>query len=103
MFPKYLALLGLAQKAGKIVTGDMAVQAALAHKRVKLLLIAADASAGSKAKFRQLADRAPANCVECATKAALGASLGKGPRAAVAILDQGLATAIHRALAETTA
>lgn len=80
----------------------MAVQTALARHKVKLLLIAADASESSKANLRQLADRAQTVYVECATKAALGASLGKGPRAAVAILDQGFATAVRRALSQTT-
>lgn len=98
MAERHLALLGLAQKAGKIAAGDMAVQEALARKRAKLLIVAADASDGTKENFRCLARRYQIEYRECANKLILGASIGKGPRAVIAVLDQGFAASISRAL-----
>ena len=102
MSDKYLSLLGLAQKAGQVVAGDMAVRRALARDKVKLLLIAGDASENSKKEFRHLADRAHVAYAECATTAAVGARRGRGSRAAVAILERGFATAVRRALLPDT-
>ena len=40
--------LGLAQKAGKLASGDYAVRSALKNGKAKLLLVAADAAENSK-------------------------------------------------------
>ena len=40
---KVMNLLGLAQRAGKVVSGDFIVEKALKSKSVKLLLLATDA------------------------------------------------------------
>ena len=43
--------LGLAQKAGKIASGDVAVRAALKSGKVKVLVLAQDAAPNSKKEF----------------------------------------------------
>lgn len=40
--------LGLAQKAGKVASGDFAVRSALKSGKAKLLIVAADAAPNSK-------------------------------------------------------
>ena len=49
-----LFALGIAQKAGKAVSGDFAVQDALRKGKVKLLLIAKDASENSRKRLINL-------------------------------------------------
>lgn len=78
---------GLAQKAGKAVSGDFAVREALKGGKVKLLLIAGDAAEGSKKDLRYLADLAQVPVMEILTRAEIGAAMGKAQRASVAITD----------------
>ncbi|HWR07314.1 L7Ae/L30e/S12e/Gadd45 family ribosomal protein [Sporomusa sp.] len=97
---KLMSLLGLAQKAGKVVSGDFAVQGALKSGKARLLIIAKDASNSTKkeyqyqAEFRNIA-------VYCAlSKDQLGNSIGKALRAAVVITDEGFVKLVVKALEE---
>ena len=49
---KIYSLLGLCQKAGKIVSGEVGCEAAIKNKTAKLLLLAEDASENTKKKFQ---------------------------------------------------
>lgn len=95
---KLMSILGLAQKAGKVISGDFAVQGALKSGKARLLIIAGDASASTKkeyeyqAQYRNIA-------VYCAlTKEQLGGAIGKALRAAVVITDEGFAKSIVKTL-----
>ena len=79
--------LGLAQKAGKAVSGDFAVREALKGGKVKLLLIAADAAEGSKKYLYYLAEAAAVPVMEILSRSEIGAAIGKAQRASVAITD----------------
>lgn len=86
---KVMNLLGLAQRAGKVVSGDFIVEKALKSKSVKLLLLAADAGPNNEKKYRHLADvhHVPLRIV--ANKDSLGHAIGKELRVVIAIQDQG--------------
>lgn len=83
--------LGLAQKAGKAVSGDLGVKEALTGRKARLLVIADDVSPRTEKELKFLAGKASVPVVTCMSRAALGLCIGKAPRAAVAVLDAGLA------------
>jgi len=91
---KLASLLGLAQKARKIVSGEFAVEQAVRSKKAKLLLIAADASENSKKNYRALAAYYQITCHETLSKDQFGAAIGKPPRAALAVIDSGFSHTI---------
>lgn len=57
--------LGLAQKAGKLASGDYAVRSALKNGKAKLLLVAADAAENSKKDMYFMAEMSDTPVVEC--------------------------------------
>ncbi|MDO4179575.1 MAG: ribosomal L7Ae/L30e/S12e/Gadd45 family protein [Phascolarctobacterium sp.] len=79
--------LGLAQKAGKAMSGDVAVRGALKSGKTQLLIIATDAAEATKKELYFLAQEAKVETIELLTRAELGFAMGKAPRAAVAIMD----------------
>ena len=87
--------LGLAQKAGKIVSGDFAVKSALKSGTVKLLVVAEDTAPNSKKELCYLATQARVPVVELLTRWELGGALGKGQRAAAAITDSNFASMLQ--------
>ena len=85
--------LGLAQKAGKLASGDYAVRSALKNGKAKLLLVAADAAENSKKDMYFMADTP---VVECLTRDELGWAIGKAKRTAVVVLDNSFANMINK-------
>ena len=53
---KVLNLLGLAQRAGKLSSGDFIVEKAMKKKTPKLVLLAGDCAANNEKKYIQLAE-----------------------------------------------
>lgn len=97
-----LRLLGLAQRAGNVVSGDEAVRAKLQRRQVKLVIIAEDAAETTRQDFDSLARKYGVPCVLCGTKEKLGAAIGKSPRAVLALLDQNVARRVVGYLREET-
>lgn len=91
-------LLGLAQRGGRLVSGDAAVHDALRRRRAALLIIAADAGPATQRTFRQLSERRSVPCLVAYNKAELGRVLGRSPRAVVAVTDPGLAKGLMELL-----
>ena len=87
--------LGLAQKAGKVVSGDFAVKSALKSGTVKLLVVAMDTAPNSKKELCYLAEQAEVPVVELLTRWELGSAMGKGQRAAAAITDSNFASMLQ--------
>ena len=83
--------LGLAQKAGKIASGDFAVKSALKGGEVKLLIIASDASDNSKKDIYYLAGLYSVKTIEILDREQLGMAIGKAKRTAIAVLDANFA------------
>lgn len=97
---KLLGLVGLAKKAGKLTVGEEnTVTTALAH-RVRLVLLADDASAHTAQKVQTAADTGNAFCIPLdLSKADLGGAAGRTECAVVAFTDIGLAAAAARQIA----
>ena len=83
--------LGWAQKAGKIACGDFAGKAALKGGKVKLLIIASDASDNSKKDIYYVAGLYSVKTIEILDREQLGMAIGKAKRTAVAVLDANFA------------
>ena len=90
-------LLGLACRAGKIVSGDMAVKDAISSGKGKLLLIAGDCAKRTNNNFKQLALKHRIPFVECSTKAELGGAIGKTPRSVAVVIGDDFAFGVLKA------
>lgn len=97
MAPNNIAFaLGLAQRAGKLASGDFAVKSALKGGKAKLMVLAADAAPNSKKEMYYLAEQANIPVVEALTREELGHAIGKQQRTAVVILDNNFAKMLQR-------
>jgi len=93
---KIAGYLGIAQKAGRIAAGDNNVREALKKKKVKLLVLAQDASGQIKEELTLLANEQGIGIIYWPSKLDLGLVVGKSRRGAVGVLDLGFARAINK-------
>lgn len=96
--PKALSRLGMAMRAGKLVTGDEAVMQAIRGGQAKLVLIAEDASDNSYKKYSDKCAHYGVNVVRRFSRWEIGYSIGKADRVAVAVTDEGMAAWIGQEL-----
>ena len=88
--------LGLAQKAGKVASGDFAVRSALKSGKAKLLIVAVDAAPNSKKDMYYLAEVAGVEVIELLTRDELGYAIGKAKRTALVITDNNFAKMLKK-------
>ena len=93
---KLMSLLGLAQKAGKVVSGETAVENAVRGGKARLILVASDASENAKKNYRDMATHYRVEYQEQLTKAQMGHCTGKAQRAALALNDAGFCSAVKK-------
>lgn len=100
MINKIFSLLGLAMKAGRIASGEFAVENEVKSGNAQLVIVADDASANTKKKFRNSCKyyKVPFVCV--GRKEELGHAIGKEYRAVVAVLDSGFAKSMSAKLTD---
>ncbi|MBQ7477478.1 MAG: ribosomal L7Ae/L30e/S12e/Gadd45 family protein [Selenomonadaceae bacterium] len=97
---RIMNLLGMAQKAGRIVSGNFAVEQAIKGGKAKYLIVAADAAEESRKDYQELANRYGIPFSLCLTKELLGKCLGKEYRAAAALQDEGFSKALAKLIGE---
>ncbi|MDO4582134.1 MAG: ribosomal L7Ae/L30e/S12e/Gadd45 family protein [Bacillota bacterium] len=90
--------LGIAQRAGMIMAGDMAAQTAISGGRACLLVVAEDAAERLREQFAALAGEREIPLIYWPDKQSLGAIVGKSRRGALALTDAGIAAAIIKLL-----
>ncbi len=95
---KLLSLIGLATKAGMVVSGEFATEKEIKTGRAWLAIIADDASDNTKKKFRNMCEFYEVPFYTYGTKDMLGHAMGKEFRASLAILDGGFAKGIQKHL-----
>lgn len=95
---KFLSMLGLAMKARKLVSGELAVESAVRAGKVRLLIVAGDASKNAKKKYRDLANYYKVPIFEGLSKTALGIAIGKASRVSIAVIDEGFCKSITKVL-----
>jgi len=92
------ATLALANKAGRAVSGSDKVMDALRKGDASLLILAADISTESEAKFRYVAEKNRVETFRFSVKNQLGTPLGKEIRTAVAVSPGAFADKLRREL-----
>lgn len=95
---KALSLLGLARKAGRVMSGEFQTEKAVKSGKAKLVVLAGDASDNTKKKFCNMCAWYHVPVTECSDKTRLGSSIGCESRSCLAVLDPGLAGAVMKAL-----
>jgi ribosomal protein L7Ae-like RNA K-turn-binding protein len=95
---KLISLLGLAQKAGKIASGELAVEKTVRSGKAQLVILAEDSSENTKKAYRDMARYYSIPIYELLSKEQLGICIGKMNRAALSVMDAGFAKAIKALL-----
>ncbi len=98
---KFLTMLGFAMKSGKIITGDDTCEMFMKKRKIKLLIVAADASENTKDKFRFLTKQAEVQIIEISTKEELSQAIGKYNRAVIGITDRKFSKALLKLVEPT--
>lgn len=99
---KALSGLGLAMRAGKVVTGDETVLKAIRSQEAKLVILAGDASANTHKKFRDKCGTYNVPLIIGFDRENLGNSVGKPERVILALIDQGFADMIRDKIFRTS-
>lgn len=95
-----LGRLGLARRAGKLAIGEEGCLKALRSRKAFLLILATDASANTKKRFRDKCAFYQVNLVEFGTRHELGAAVGRGAAVVLAVTDPGFADGFSRSISE---
>lgn len=83
------SLLGLAMRAGKVVSGEFSTEKAIRSGKAYLVVVARDASANTKKSFSDSCTYYQVPIVLYGTKEELGHCIGKQMRASLAVTDEG--------------
>ncbi|XID96097.1 YlxQ family RNA-binding protein [Paenibacillaceae bacterium WGS1546] len=88
---KALSRLGLATRAGKLVSGEEVVMKAIRSGDAKLVLLAEDASDNTRKKIQDKCNSYRVPLLVGFTRFELGAAVGKPERVLFAVTDRGFA------------
>ena len=95
---KALSLVSLATKAGKTASGEFCTEKEVKTGMAELVIVAEDASANTKKKFKNMCDFYEVPIYFYGDKDTLGHAMGKEFRATLAVTDAGFATGIKKHL-----
>lgn len=95
---KWMSLLGLANRARKLISGEELVVKEIRSGKAKLILLAEDASKNTEKKISDKCAyyQVPLKRVE--NRSLLGQAIGKEARVVVAVLDEGFAKKLQTLL-----
>lgn len=91
-----LFMLSLSQKAGKLITGEQSVEAAVKKNEVYLIIIPDDAAENTKNKFVNKGKYYNIPVVIFGSRDELSHAIGKINRTVFAVTDKGLADRIFK-------
>lgn len=89
-----LSIIGLATKAGKVVSGEFSVEKAVKSGKAFLVIVSEDASDNTKKMFTNMCAFYNVPMYLYGNKETLGKSIGKEMRASAALLDEGFSVTI---------
>lgn len=95
-----LNMIGLAKRAGGVMSGSYLVEQALHRRKAKLVILAEDASENTKKQIINQCHYRAVPVTVIGQKAELGHALGQGERSCLAICDDNLALAVNKRLME---
>lgn len=91
---RILQLLGLAQRAGGVASGEFMTETTVKEGKSHLVIVASDASDNTKKQFRDMCTYYKVPYREYADKELLGHSIGKEFRASCSVTNENLANEI---------
>ena len=97
---KILSMVGMAMKAGKVVSGEFSTEKAVKTGKAFLVIVSEAASDNTKKKFRNMCSYYEVPMYVDGTKEDLGHSMGKEFRASLAVTEEGFAKSIEKRLIE---
>ena len=95
---KAYSMIGLAMKAGKVVSGEFSTEKSVKSGLASLVIVSEEASENTKKKFRNMCTYYQVPLYFFGEKDALGHAMGKEFRASLAVQDEGFAKAIEKNL-----
>lgn len=93
---KILSLIGLAQRANKIASGEFSTEKAVKSGKASIVIVADDSSDNTKKMFTNMCTYYNIPCYFYSDKVTLGHALGKEFRASLAVLDDGFKKTIEK-------
>lgn len=96
---KAYSMISLANKAGKLVTGEDAVRNSIRSGKAKLVIVAGDASDNTKKRFMNSAAFYNISVVAWGLKEELGNCIGKSERSVLGITDENFSRSLMEKLA----
>ncbi len=81
-------MLGFAQRAGKIASGESAAQAVLRKKKGYLVIVAQDASERTRNNYIHWCEGEGVPCLVTGAQCELGRIIGRSPRSVVVVTDE---------------
>lgn len=95
---KLLSLLGLAQRAGKLASGEAKALQAVQQGKACLVIMAKDASDNTRKKFTDKCQYYQVPFLQEFDRTTLGRSTGHDERVVIAVVDQGFADAMLKSV-----
>lgn len=95
---KVFSYIGLATKAGKLLSGEFSTEKAVKEGKAQLVIVAADASDNTKKMFTNMCTYYKVPIYFFSDKIKLGHAMGKEFRASLVLLDKGLAGMVEKQL-----
>ena len=93
---KVLSLLGLAKRAGKVVSGEFSTEAAVKSAKAYLVVVSEEASENTKKKFSNMCTYYRVPIYFYGKKEELGKCIGQEFRASLAVTDTGFSEALRK-------
>lgn len=94
MADKVLSMLGMATRAGRVVSGEFSVEKSVKTGKSNLVIVAEEASDNTKKMFTNMCAYYKVPIYFYSTKEVLGHAIGKMSRASISVQDKGFANTI---------
>jgi ribosomal protein L7Ae-like RNA K-turn-binding protein len=94
-------MLGLAMKAGKVVSGEFATDKGVKNGKAYLVIVSEDASDNTKKMFSNMCEFYKVPIFYYGTKEEIGRSIGKAMRSSLAITDENFANSLIKHLKQS--
>jgi ribosomal protein L7Ae-like RNA K-turn-binding protein len=91
-------MIGLAQRAGKVVSGEFATEKAVKQRKAAAVVVAGDSSDNTKKNFRDMCTYYNVPYYEYSDKETLGNAIGKQFRASLAVIGANFGDQIKKLL-----
>ena len=97
---KVLSMLGIAAKAGGVVSGEFSTEKAVKSGKAGLVIVSEESSDNTKKMFRNMCTYYKVTYFEFGNKEELGHILGKQMRASLAVIDPNFSEALLKHFAD---